>query len=152
MEAEHFFHEADVIVVEHFLARLVEQVQLVVVRDQLGPRFIAALALLLLIEAVNDCLVADAAHHRHKDFQVSVFVADLLVQARLQKRVKTLYPHLRLTLAVKDAQQIEFVNSKSQAFVFLKTFLLAVEVCLVLEHDKDVVLHEKAPVETRLIV
>ena len=107
---------------------------------------------MFLIEAVDDGLVADSAHERHKDLKIPISTADLLFKSRLQERIEFLNPDVWLTLAVHDAEEVEFVHFESQLRILLKTFFLSVHVILVLEVNEDVVLHQEAPVKTLFVI
>ena len=97
---------------------------------------------MLLVEAIDHGFVADAAHEGHEHLQVSVFVAYVFIEARLEEGVEALRSDLRLTLAVQDTEKVELIDSESQGFVLLETFLFAIVVRLVVENDEDVILHQ----------
>ena len=150
--AEDFFKKANNFVDEHAFAGIVKQLKFVISWYKVEPRFIASLSLVLLIVAVDNRLVADAAHQWNKNLKVAIFATYLLLESRLQERVKLFDTHFRLTFAVKDTKQAKFVNSEGQFWVLFETFLGSQMVFIVLNHDKDVVLHQQSPVETGLVV
>ena len=55
---------------------------------------------MLLVEAVDNGFVANATHQGHKHLQISVFVAYVLIEARLEEGIEALGSDLWLTLAV----------------------------------------------------
>ena len=101
---------------------------------------------MLRVKAIDNGLVTDAAHDWHEDFQVSVCVADLLFETWLQESIESLSAHIGLTLAVKNAKQVELIYAEGELVILLKTLLLSILIFFVLKDYKDVILHQEAPV------
>ena len=101
---------------------------------------------MLCIVTVDDGLVADAAHERHKDFQVTICARNVIIKARLQERVEALSPHSRFTFAVQDAEEVELIDPEGELIILLEALLLSIVVLLVFEDHKDIILHQKSPI------
>lgn len=105
----------------------------------MGYGLIAAHLFVLSVETVDDGLVADAAHERHKNFEVAVSACDMVVKTRLKERIKALSTYRWLTFAIQQAKKIELVNAECELIIFLKTFFFSVVVLFVVENHEDVV-------------
>ena len=149
---KYLLQEAYIIVIKYILASFIQDVQLVVWRYKFRASLIAPHGLMLLIESVDDSLEAYATHHRYEGLNVAVLATDLLFKARLQESVEVFGSGTCVTLAVKDAQQAELIDTEGQLCIFLQTFILSKVVVFILEVHEDVVLHEQAPIEAILIV
>ena len=60
--AKDFLLKANIVILEHLDARLVEQLELIVVGDQVWARVRPTPRLLLRVKAAYDCFVADSTH------------------------------------------------------------------------------------------
>ena len=149
--SKYLLQEADIIVIKYILACFIQDVQLVVWRYDFRASLIATHRLMLLIESVDDCLEAYAAHHWNEGLNVAVLATDLLFKAWLQESVEVFSTCSRIALAVEDAQQAELIDTESQLCIFFQTFILSEVVVFILEVHEDVVLHEQAPVKAVLI-
>ena len=58
---------------------------------------------MLLVEAINDGFVANAAHDRYENLEVAILATYLLLKPGLQEGVEALSSDLRLAFAVQDA-------------------------------------------------
>ncbi len=119
---------------------------MVVIWNEVGLSLIAPLRLMLRIKAIDYSLVANAAHNWHKDFQVSVSIADLLFKTWLKEPVESLCANIGLTLAIKNAEKVELIDAEGKLVILLKTLLLSILIFFILKDYKDVILHEKAPI------
>ena len=107
---------------------------------------------MLLIKAVYDGFVANAAHNRHENLEVAILATYLLLEAGLQECVEALSSDLGLALAVQDAKKVQFVDPKRELRILLNTLIVPMIVFIVFENPEDVILHQQSPVKTRLIV
>ena len=83
LKAEDLLNQADVFILKHGSAGLVQQFQVLVIWNHFWPGLVAAHRLMLLVVAVDDGFVADPTHERNEDFQITVLVTDVFVETRL---------------------------------------------------------------------
>ena len=120
--------------------------------DEVETGLAGAMMLMLLVEKIDDRGVADPAHERDEDLQVSVVARDLVLKTWLEEIEERLDAIGGITLAVHETQEVQFCDSKLKSWILFNALLVPDLIVFVIMHEEEIPSHEHPPVKTSLVL